>query len=89
MTSRMRETSMEPALEEAGVGISPDRVVISSGAMGFLLYMRRTRSSTGRSGSKPRLRTKVALAPEIGQALIREVPGRATKDTQSALVALR
>jgi hypothetical protein len=31
MTSRMRQTGMEPAIEEAGVGISPDQVVISSG----------------------------------------------------------
>jgi hypothetical protein len=34
---------MEPAIEEASVGISPDRVVISSGAMGFLLCVRRAR----------------------------------------------
>jgi hypothetical protein len=31
MTSRMRETGIEPAIEEADAGVSPDRVVISSG----------------------------------------------------------
>lgn len=34
MTSRMRQTGMEPAIEEAGVGISPDQV-ISSGDNGL------------------------------------------------------
>jgi hypothetical protein len=35
MTSRMRQTGMEPAIEEAGVDISPERVVISLGGHGL------------------------------------------------------
>jgi hypothetical protein len=76
----MRETGIEPAMEEAGADVSPERVVISSGRNGPPLLWG-AGPSAGGPGARARLRTEVALAPEIGQALIRELPGRATKDT--------
>jgi hypothetical protein len=41
MASRMRETGIEPAIEEVGAGVSPEREVISSGRNGSPLYARR------------------------------------------------
>jgi hypothetical protein len=35
MTSRMRETGIEPAMEDAGVGLPPDPVLVSSGCNGL------------------------------------------------------
>src|SRR5918994_3936332 len=87
MTSRMRETGMEPAIEEANVGISPDRVVISSGGNRLPPLCAPGHRPAG-PAHIPRFRTKVALALESLSSVHPRYPRGTTKGALDALIAL-